>query len=514
MRNEHILIIGSGFAGLGLGIRLKQAGIEDFTILEQADDVGGTWRDNTYPGAACDVQSHLYCYSFEPNPNWSRSFAPQREILDYLRHCADKYDVRKHIRFGTQVLGAKFDEGAGLWELTTNHGSFRGRVLTFATGGLSRPSLPDIAGRDTFQGPAFHSARWEKGASFEGKTVGVIGTGASAIQIVPELARDAKRLVLFQRTAPWVLPKPDYPIPKEQRERLARSPFLQWFERASLYMRLEARLLAILKRPQLMSHAERMAIRFIEANISDPALRKKLVPNYRMGCKRILMSNEYYAALARPNVEVVTDGIDSISSRGIVGRDGREHAVDTIVYATGFQVSEAVAPFPIVGKNGVNLQEQWADGAEAYRGATVPGFPNLFFVGGPNTGLSHSSMIFMLESLMNYVVDAVQTMRREGIDQVSVKPEVAKQFNRELQSRFSGTVWASGCRSWYQAKNGNNVALWPGFTFDFRRMTRRFDLPNYEATRREPLGRGAADPRATKPAGAPRESAVTVASSS
>lgn len=495
MGDSSILIVGSGFGGLGLGIRLKKAGIHDFTILEQADDVGGTWRDNQYPGAACDVQSHLYSYSFERNPTWTRTFAPQREILSYLRRCADKYGVRSHIRFGTEVTSARFDERSNTWAVSTTRGLFRARVLVSATGGLCRPMYPNIEGAESFGGKAFHSARWYNACSLHGKTVGVIGTGASAIQIVPAIASQVNRLVLFQRTAPWVLPKPDYPISEKWRMLFRRIPFLGWFLRIFLYWTLELRVLAFLHFPGLMKYVTRAATDHIARSISDPGMRTKLTPDYTIGCKRILMSNEYYQALAKPNAEVVTDGIERIVADGVVTADGRHHACDAIVYATGFKTGDDGPAFEIRGLGGMSLEERWKDGAMAYLSATVPDFPNLFFLCGPNSGLSHSSMVFMLESSMSYVIDAVRTMRVRRIERVSVKADVFTRYNEDIQRRFPGTVWSSGCKSWYQTGSGKNVAIWPGFTFQYRSLTKHFRLRDYEivAQRSEALTSACAD---------------------
>ena len=413
MSNDAILIVGAGFAGIGMAIRLKQAGIHDFTVLERADRLGGTWRDNTYPGAACDVPSHLYSYSFEPNPSWSRRFAPQGEILAYLEHCADKYGVRRHIRFGTSVTGASFDEHSGLWTVQINDSdALTARVLVSGSGHrLSRPMYPNIVGRDEFRGKTMHSARWDHDYPIEGKRVAVIGTGCSAIQIVPSIAPTVGRLHIFQRTASWLLPKPDRGIPPRVQVVFRRRPLVQKIARSVIYWVLEAFAVGYVLCPRLNAIRERRALRYLERSIRDPALRAKLVPKFRLGCKRILISNDYYAALQRENVELVTDGIAEIREHSIVTSDGTEHPVDAIVYATGFETVEAKPPFAIRGRGGHDLRDASRDGIEAYLGTSIAGFPNLFLLVGPNLVLGHSSMIFMMESQFAYVLDALRTLR-------------------------------------------------------------------------------------------------------
>jgi cation diffusion facilitator CzcD-associated flavoprotein CzcO len=481
--DTDVLIIGTGFAGLGMAIRLRQAGNEDFVLLEQADEVGGTWRDNHYPGVACDVPSHLYSYSFEPNPNWSRLFAEQHEIFAYLKHCADKYGVRPHIRFNTTVERASYDARRGVWEVyCSGERRYRARVLISACGGLSRPSLPDIPGVERFEGKAFHTARWDHDYVLEGKRVAVIGTGASAIQVVPAIAGRVKALTLFQRTPPWVLPKPDMRIRRRDKRRFAEHPWLQRTLRGVIYTLLESRALGFTNTlPRMQLNAEQKAREFLAEQVKDPVLRAKLTPNYRIGCKRILISNDYYAALQRENVQVVSEGIREIRAHSIVSNDGVEHPVDAIVFATGFQAAEAVAPFEIRAKDGRELDEVWREGAEAYLGTSVAGFPNLFTLTGPNTGLGHNSMVYMIESQLQYVMQALRTMRERGVHGVEVKPEVQRAFNKRLAERHARGVWATGgCVSWYRTKSGKNTTLWPGYTFEFRMRTRKFDLHNYQ----------------------------------
>ncbi|HSP78384.1 MAG TPA: NAD(P)/FAD-dependent oxidoreductase, partial [Myxococcaceae bacterium] len=371
-KSLSIAIIGSGFSGLCMGIRLKQAGIHSFTLLERADSVGGTWRDNTYPGAACDVPSPLYSFSFEPNPRWSRLFAPQAEIRAYLEHCTDKYGQRPHIRFNTPVTSARIDEQESQWLLKLGDGEeLRADLVVLGTGGLSRPSYPDIPGLGDFQGRVFHSARWEHDYDFTGKRVAVIGSGASAIQLVPEIAPRVERLHIFQRTPPWILPREDRTIGRLEQKLYQALPLAQRLHRQAIYWLLESRVLALTVNPRLTRLVQREAIQFLEHSIPEPELRKKLTPDYMLGCKRVLLSNDYYPTLLRPNVELVTDGIRRLSRTGVLTKDGTERPVDALVLATGFQAAEEVAPFEIKGRGGVELQEAWREGAEAYLGTTV-----------------------------------------------------------------------------------------------------------------------------------------------
>jgi cation diffusion facilitator CzcD-associated flavoprotein CzcO len=481
VRADPIVIVGAGFAGLCMAIRLARAGIYDFKILEQADEVGGTWRDNRYPGAACDVESHLYSFSFEPNPNWSRTFASQPEILEYLLHCTEKFGLRPYIRFGVSVTRARYDDGAGRWAIETAGGeTLRARALVLCCGGLSRPAYPEIAGLEAFEGRIFHTARWDRTAALEGKKVAVIGTGASAIQIVPSIAPQVGTLYVYQRTAPWILPKPDRVIPGVGRALFRRLPFLQRLLRLAIYWRREALALGFVVWPAILRIAERLARQNLARRVVDPDLQAKLVPSYAMGCKRILPTNDYYGALTRSNVELVTETIDCIRPRSILTRDGKDRPLDVIILATGFRASEPVAPFEIVGREGRRLDEVWSRGAEAYLGTTVSGFPNLFFIIGPNTGLGHGSMVFMIEAQARYISASIEAMRARKIDVVEVRPDVQTRYNERLRARLRKTVWASGCKSWYQTRDGKITTLWPGFTFEFRIKTRRFDGESYE----------------------------------
>ncbi len=480
---QTIVIVGSGFAGLGLGIRLKQAGIDDFVIYEKSDQLGGVWRDNTYPGVACDVPAHLYSYSFEPNPRWTRLFAPQKEILAYLEHCADKYGIRPHLRMGEGITAAAFDERSGTWDVETSKGNHvKARVVVSASGhALTKPILPDIPGAARFKGKIFHSARWDHSYSIEKKRVAVIGTGASAIQIVPNIVDKVSKLVVYQRTAPWVLPRPEVSISDKAQALFARRPFVQKALRGAIYGVMESLAVGFIVDPRVNRFRERGALRFLEKSVPDPVLRAKLTPKFTLGCKRILYSHDWYPALQRPQTTVVTDGIREITERGIVDHTGTEHEVDAIVLATGFEAAEAAAPFAVRGRDGLDIAAAWKDGIQAYLGATIAGLPNFFLMLGPNTGLGHSSMIYMMESQMSYVIDAIQTMRDRKLRWVDVKPDVMRSYNDELQEKLKKTVWMTGgCQSWYKTKDGKNTTLWPGFTFEFRRRTRHFDLASYD----------------------------------
>ncbi|WP_207887144.1 NAD(P)/FAD-dependent oxidoreductase [Pseudomonas sp. 30_B] len=480
----RVLIIGAGFAGLGLAIRLKQAGIEDFLILEKAGDVGGCWRENRYPGAACDVPSHLYSFSFEPKADWSRKFAPQAEILDYARHCADKYGLRERIRFHCEVSAASFDEAAGEWRVTCANGEvLRAQSLVCALGQLSRPLIPHLPGIERFQGKAFHSAQWDDQAKLEGGRVAVIGTGASAIQFVPQIAPKAAELLLFQRSAAYVIPKPDRPYAAWERNLKARLPWLQRLDRGLKYIQHEARALAFTVFPPLMKMMRLSFHRHLQRGIPDAGLRARLEPDYPLGCKRILISNDYYPALARSNVKLVDTGIREVTEDAIVTRDGQRHPVDTIIYGTGFAATEFLAPMRVQGLGGRELNQAWKEGAEAYKGISVSGFPNLFILYGPNTNLGHNSIIYMLESQFPYVLGCLQRIRREGLKYLDVKPQVQQRFNQHLQHELRHTIWERGCNSWYKTASGRNTVNWPGFTFRYRQQTRQPEFADYDCIR-------------------------------
>ncbi|KUI29447.1 4-hydroxyacetophenone monooxygenase [Mycobacterium sp. IS-1742] len=483
-----IAIIGSGFSGLGAAIRLQEAGHRDFVVFERGPDVGGTWRDNTYPGAACDVPSHLYSYSFALNPDWTRSFSAQPEIENYLRRLAQRYGVLDRHRFGCTVSRAAWNPAASQWELSTSAGPVTADVLITAFGSLAEPSLPDIPGIESFSasgGEMFHSAQWNHEADLSGKRVAVIGTGASAIQIVPAIADQVAHLDVYQRTAPWLLPRFDRPFTRVEKWAFRNVPGFLKVARAGIYAGREVQVVGLAKNPNLMKGFELLSRMKIRTEIKDPALRRKVTPNFRIGCKRMLISNDWYPTLDRDHVDLVTDGIQEIDGRRVVATDGTAREVDAIVVATGFHVTDSPMFETVCGADGASLTQRFADkGMRAYKGTTIAGYPNMFVLVGPNTGLGHSSMVYMIESQLNYVVDAITTMDKQGLHTVEVKQDALDVYNERLQRALNGSVWMTGkCASWYLDAHGNNTTLWPDFTFRFRNQTRRFDLDAYEVTR-------------------------------
>ena len=487
---EHVpvVIVGSGFAGLGMAIRLRESGYEDFVILERGDDVGGTWRDNDYPGAACDVPSRLYSFSFAPNPNWSRSFSPQNEILDYLRDCAERFGVRPHVRLNCELLDATWDEEQRRWRLRTSKGDLTSDVLVSASGGLSDPKLPPIPGAERFAGTVFHSAAWNHDHDLAGERVAVIGTGASAIQIVPEIQPKVAQLDVYQRTPAWIVPRTDRDFSKLER-RLYRFKPVERLARAAIYWGRELYVLGFTKHRKLMDVPHKLALTHLHKQVRDRELRAKLTPDYTIGCKRILISNDFYPALDQPNADVVTSPIEEIREHSIVTRDGTERPVDTIVFATGFQATPPPIARRICGTGGRRLIDEWREnGMQGYRGTTIAGFPNLFFLVGPNTGLGHTSMVHVIESQIQYVRSALETMRERGLASVEPRREAQERWNAGVQDRLEGTVWnTGGCASWYLDDAGRNTTLWPGFTFELRAKLRRFDVANYVTTSRTTL---------------------------
>jgi cation diffusion facilitator CzcD-associated flavoprotein CzcO len=485
-RHVRIAIVGTGFAGLGMAIRLREAGIEDFVILERADDVGGTWQANTYPGCQCDVPSHLYSLSFAPNPDWSRTYSKQPEIWEYLRRLARDRGLTDHVRFGCEVLDAQWHEDEQRWHVATSRGDLTATVLIGATGPLVDPVIPAIAGLNDFQGTIFHSARWDHEHDLTGERVAVIGTGASAIQFVPQIQPRVGRMHVFQRTPPWIMPHSDRPISDWERTVYRRMPLAQKAVRAGIYWARELMVLGMAKYPALLKPMEFAGRRHLRRQVPDPALRAKLAPDYTVGCKRILPSNKYLPAIASPNVELVTDGVREVKAHSIVTADGTEREVDTIILGTGFHVTDPPIAQRLRGADGRTMAEAAAGSPQAYLGTAVPGFPNLFMLIGPNTGLGHSSMVFMIESQLAYVMDALRTMEQRDVGAVEVRREVAEAYNRQLQEMMPGTVWLSGCSSWYLDANGRNTTVWPDFTFKFRQRLRRFDAPSYDLRARRP----------------------------
>lgn len=479
--------MGAGFSGLCTAIKLKQAGIHSFVILEKADEVGGTWRENTYPGCACDVQSHLYSYSFEGNPNWSQKFAPWNEIQGYILDCTDKHDLRPHTRFGHKVIEARFDEDDCRWCIRAENGNtFTANAFVLGTGPLHVPLIPEIPGLDAFKGKMFHSSQWAHDYDFRGKTVASIGTGGSAIQYVPEVAPIAERLYVFQRSAPWILPKPDRPYRELERTLFRLSPVLRRLHRAWLYLRNEVRVVPIMN-PRLARPLERLAKLYLRHCVKNPALVEKLTPDYTIGCKRVLLSNNYYQVFNRPNVELVTKPLVEVREHSVITKDGVERPVDAIILGTGFHADprDYLTELSIKGVAGRELLDSWAGGPEAYLGISVAGFPNMFELVGPNTGLGHNSLIFMIESQVHYIVECLKLLATKGAKCMDVRPSALRRFNDELEQELEHTVWTSGCKSWYTQEDGKNIAIWPGFSFRYRMRTRSVNPDHYIFTPRE-----------------------------
>ncbi|MRH91141.1 SidA/IucD/PvdA family monooxygenase [Nocardia sp. SYP-A9097] len=483
-RHSRIIIVGSGFSGLGLAIRLSQQGRQDYLVLERGNDVGGTWRDNTYPGAACDVPSQLYSYSFALNPDWSRSFSKQPEIQRYIQSVAAEYDVRdKHI-FDCDMTGAQWNGETARWEIQTSQGEFTADILVSAVGALCEPNLPDIKGINNFRGEIFHSARWNHDSDLTGKRVAVIGTGASAIQIVPSIAKQVAHLDVYQRTAPWLLPRADRPYLLPEKLAFKHIPGLQALSRAAIYAARETQVVGLAKFPPAMKLLETVARAKLRIEVKDPELRAKVTPNFRIGCKRMLISNEYYPALGRDNVDLVTEGIQEIRGNSVVTKDGVEREVDAIIVATGFHVTDSPAYDTISGRDGRTLSEVFdAIGQQGYKGSAINNYPNMFFMLGPNVGLGHTSMVYMIESQINYIADAVATIDLLRLRTIEVRKDVQDEYNVELQQKLTGAVWnTGGCASWYLDKHGNNTTLWPDFTFRFRSLLEKFDVSAYETS--------------------------------
>ncbi|MGB8650362.1 MAG: NAD(P)/FAD-dependent oxidoreductase [Mycobacteriales bacterium] len=482
------LVVGSGFSGLASAIRLQEAG-RQVVVVEKGHDVGGTWCVNTYPACACDVPSHLYSFSFAPNPEWTRTFSPQPEIYAYLRGVAERYGVHDRTWFGTELLDAAWDEGATRWAVRTSAGELTCDVLVLGTGGLSEPSTPAVKGLESFQGTTFHSATWDHDHDLTGKRVAVIGTGASSIQFAPEVAKVASHTTVFQRTAPWILPRRDRAITGLERRLFRRFPGLQKVARGGIYGVREASVLGFSFQPAIMKLGEKQARRFIAATVKDPVTREKVTPSYRMGCKRVLLSNTWYPMLNRSDVSLVTDGIEEVTATGVVTRDAAgqrvEHPVDTIILGTGFSVSDPPVAHRVRGRDGSTLYEAWTGGVgmAAYRGLTVPGFPNLFYLVGPNTGLGHTSIVFIIERQVEHMVKALRAMDAAGVAAIEPRADVTAAYDAWVQRRLQGTVWnAGGCASWYLDANGRNSTLWPTFTFTYAKELRAFDLGDYELT--------------------------------
>ena len=488
VRHCKVAIIGSGFSGLGMAIRLKQEGEHDFLMFEKEAGVGGTWRVNNYPGCACDVQSHLYSFSFAPNPNWTRMFAQQAEIKGYLEGCWEKYRLQNHTLLGCEIARMSWDEQQELWQIEDAAGNrYSAQFVVSGMGALSTPSIPTLKGLEKFKGKVFHSQQWDHDYDLAGKRVAVIGTGASAIQFVPQIQKQVARLDLYQRTAPWIMPKPDRAISERERNRFQRFPLLQKLWRGAIYALLESRVIGFAMLPKVMTLAQKVGKWYINKQIKDPVLRAKVTPDYLMGCKRVLISNDYYPALTQANVDLITDGIAEIRAGSIRSVDGQEREVDAIIFGTGFTPSDPLPRGVVFGRGGVDLLDTWPEGPQAYKGTLTAGFPNLFFLMGPNTGLGHNSMVYMIESQIHYVLGALKLVEQQQLQSLEVKQAVQDTFNGKLQGSLGNTVWnAGGCKSWYlHPVSGRNCTVWPGFTWRFRLLTRNFDPAAYHFSRRQ-----------------------------
>lgn len=480
LSRTRVAIIGGGFSGLGMGMALREAGIEDFVILEKSSQLGGTWRDNTYPGCACDVPSHLYSYSKVPKEDWSRVFAQREEIQAYLLHVARSKDLERHVCFETPLERARWHEATQRWQIETPTGELEAELMVVAAGPLHAPKIPNIPGRDSFEGATMHTARWRHDVDLRGKRVAVVGTGSSAIQLVPKIQPLVSKLVLMQRTAPWVLPKPDHVYPRAELAAFRRVPGFRRAYRGSIYGLLEMLQLAQ-RRPDVMKTVQQIGRLHLRRQVPDAALRRRLTPDFTLGCKRLLLSNSYYPALTRPNVDVVDGGLVEITPSGVVGADGRAREVDVLVFATGFHVTEAPIARRIEGTDGRTLADVWAGSPRAYLGTSVRGFPNMGFMIGPNLGNGHSSAFVLIEAQADYLVSALRAMAHERFGAFDVRRDVEVAYNEEVQAALTGTVWnAGGCASYYIDANGRNSTIYPWTTVDLRRRLRRFDPACYD----------------------------------
>jgi cation diffusion facilitator CzcD-associated flavoprotein CzcO len=476
----EVLIVGGGPSGIGAAIALEQAGVTDYALFEKAASLGGTWRDNTYPGCACDVPSALYSYSFAPNPEWTRAFAAQEEIRRYLLDVAARFGVVARARLGVEVLAARWVPSQAHWAVETNRGTATARFLIAAAGPWHTPNLPELPGLHSFKGPVFHSARWDHDAALEGKRVAVVGTGASAVQFVPEIAPQVERLTVYQRTAQWVLPKPDHPVPALERWMMRRFPVSQWALRRAEYAALEV-LGAGFRHPWLLRRAQRIGLLHLRASIKDPALRARLTPRYTLGCKRLLLSNAYYRALARPNVEVIASAVARVDGQRVVGADGSVREADVLIFGTGFHILDMPVAGTLFDGQGVSLATRWRGSPRAYRGTTVRGFPNLFLVLGPNLGTGHSSAFSIIEAQTAYIARAVRALSARRAASFEVRADVEAAHNARLQAALPRTVYNSGgCASYYLDDNGQNSFSWPWSTPALERSLSRFDLSDYE----------------------------------
>lgn len=469
-RAYEFIIIGTGFAGLAMGAQLKRRGQHDFVMLERASDVGGTWRDNHYPGAACDQPSHMYSLSFRLNPEWSSIFGTQPEIWRYLQQTAREEGLLSHIYFDTDVINAVWHETKKIWEIATSAGTYTARVLISAAGLLSEPKLPTIDGIETFEGSIFHSARWDHNVPLEGRNVAVIGTGASGVQIIPQVAKRAKHLTVFQRTPNWVTPRGDYQYSELEKGMFRREPQRLQALRVNMFWENEERFAARAAVPSLLEKATRVALAHLEAQIPDPVLRSRLTPNYAIGCKRILKSSDFYPALMRENVELITDRIERIDASAVITTGAIRHDIDALVLATGFEATEPPIANRIVGRDALRLDERWATGAVTYKTVAVNGFPNFFLLGGPNSGIGHNSQVYMFEAQIEHILAVLSHMGEHGVDAFEVSEQAVAAFTESLDRRAESSVWLTGgCDSWYvDERSGRVTTLWPDYSHSFQ----------------------------------------------
>jgi cation diffusion facilitator CzcD-associated flavoprotein CzcO len=480
-----VLIVGAGFSGLCMGIKLLEADMKSFLIIEKSEDIGGTWWDNRYPGCACDIPSHLYSFSFAPSTEWTRMYPGQQEIHDYLKRCVERYGLAPCLRLNTRFREAIWDESEGVWNATAgDEMRIRARVLVSGMGALHVPRYPDLKGIDCFKGPAFHSVTWDHTVDLDGKNVAVVGTGASAIQFVPQIAPRVSKLHLFQRTPPWIVPRLDFAFSEKWRRRFRSLPITRWALRQYIFWRQEVRVLGFLGNETFRKKVEAIALRHLTRRIKDPKLRAALTPSYQLGCKRVLVSDDYYPTLNRSNVELVTESIAEVREHSIVTQDGMERPIDILIYGTGFRATEPLIGCRVVGKGGVEIHDAWQKRMSAYLGVTVSGFPNFFMLLGPNTGLGHNSVVLMIEAQVRYTMNCLKLMKRKKQRILEVRSEIQKSFVEEIYRRMAATVWQSGgCKSWYQDQTtGEITTLWPGSVVSYLRRTRSVSASDYMLT--------------------------------
>lgn len=479
---SQVVIIGAGFAGLGAAIRLRQCGVDDFVILERDAAIGGTWRDNTYPGAACDIPSLLYSYSFAQNPEWPHSYSGSEAILGYIEWMADEFDLRRCIRFDTEVTGMVFDEPEGVWNIdTANGGTFRGVSVIMGQGPLSNASLPAMRGIEDYTGKKIHSAAWDHDYDTTGKRIAVVGTGASAVQIIPELVKNAAQVKVFQRTPGWVLPRVQFRTPEWNKRLYRQVPAVQNTARKGVFWLHEFMALGLVWPTAMTRALETISKAQLRLQVNDRWLRRQLTPRFTAGCKRMLVTNDYYPALTEDNCKLITWPIATLCPNGIRTADGVEHEVDAIVFATGFDVSKTGTPFPITGLDGRSLDEEWATGAYAYKSTNVAGYPNLFMTFGPNSGPGHNSALVYMEAQIEYAVQAIRTLQRWNLKYLDVRADAQRDFNNDIQARLAKTTWNSGCHSWYLTEDGFNATMFPGFATQYLHQMGSVHYPDYHA---------------------------------